>query len=250
MPEQGSGAHDLVVIGASAGGVETLRRVVAGLPEGLEAAVCVVVHIAPAGPSALAHILTRAGPLDCDQATDGDALTRGKILVARPDRHLVVEDGRVRLTMGPRQNGHRPAVDALFRSAASERGDRVVGVVLSGNRDDGSAGLAAIKAAGGAAIVQDPDDALYRGMPANAIASVTVDAVVPSDEIARAIANMVERNDPPPIDPVDPESLAEDEAASAGAAMWSAIRALRERGDLLDRLATECHAHGQRSATG
>lgn len=119
-------------------------------------------------------------------------------MVAPPDHHLVVEDGHVRLTVGPRENGHRPAIDVLFRTAATALDRRVVGVVLSGTRDDGSAGLAVIKAAGGGTIVQDPVDAEYGGMPASAIANVAVDAIVPSDRIASTIASMVNGTDLPP----------------------------------------------------
>lgn len=191
MSGDGTGRHDLVVIGASAGGVETLRRVVADLPADLGAAVCIVLHIAPEGPSALASILRRAGQLPCAPARDGERLEPGHIVVAPPDHHLVVENRHVRLTTGPRENGHRPAVDVLFRSAAATGDGRVVGVVLSGNRDDGAAGLAAIKANGGAAIVQDPTEALYAGMPASALAHVAVDAVVPSEQVASTVAAMV-----------------------------------------------------------
>jgi two-component system, chemotaxis family, protein-glutamate methylesterase/glutaminase len=193
--------RDLVVIGASAGGVETLRRVVSGLPGDLPAAVCIVLHIAPGSPSALARILERAGALPCRAASDGEPLRPGQILVAPPDHHLVIEDGRARLTVGPRENGHRPAVDVLFRSAANARHTRVIGVVLSGTRDDGSAGLAVIKSSGGAAIVQDPEDALYPGMPSNALAHVSVDAVVPSEQIAQTISSMVNGQDLPDTQP-------------------------------------------------
>jgi two-component system chemotaxis response regulator CheB len=206
-PIRAEARHDLVVIGASAGGVETLRRVVADLPTDLPAAFCVVVHIAPGSPSALAKILSRGGPLPCRPAQDGATLRPGEILVAPPDRHLEVEDGHVRLTVGPRENGHRPAVDTLFRSASRAFDGRVIGVVLSGTRDDGSAGLAVIKSRGGGAIVQDPQEALYGGMPASALANVRVDAVVPSEQIAETVAAMVRGQDlPPGVGPHGPET--------------------------------------------
>jgi len=196
------------VIGASAGGVETLRRVVAGLPSDLPAAVCVVVHIAPTSPSALASILSRSGLLPCYPAADGQELRPAEILVAPPDRHLEIEDRRVRLTTGPRENGHRPSVDVLFRTASAAFQGRVIGVVLSGTRDDGTAGLAVIKAGGGAAIVQDPDEALYAGMPASALASVDVDAVVPSELVARTVVAMVRGEELPAG--ADPHQAVED----------------------------------------
>jgi two-component system chemotaxis response regulator CheB len=172
--------------------------VVAGLPADLQAAVCIVLHIAPGSPSALGPILQRAGRLPCRAADDGEALQAGQILVAPPDRHLIVENGRVKLTLAARENGHRPAVDALFRSAAQARGGRVIGVILSGTRDDGAAGLALIKACGGAAVVQDPKEAVYAGMPTNAIANVAVDAVVPSELIASTVVTMVNGGELPP----------------------------------------------------
>lgn len=191
MAYEKAGTRDLVVIGASAGGVQTLKRVVATLPKDLQAAVCIVLHIAPGSHSALANILERAGPLPCRPARDGDYLRLGRILVAPPDRHLMIEGDRARLTVGPRENGHRPAVDVLFRSASAARHGRVVGVVLSGTRDDGTAGLAAIKANGGATVAQDPEEALYPGMPASALAHVVVDAVAPSEQIAGVVEAMV-----------------------------------------------------------
>lgn len=196
--EEFDGPRDLVVIGASAGGVEVLTRVARGLPADLRAAICIVLHVAPGSPSMLAHILGRAGPLPCRSARDGERLRQGVIFVAPPDHHLMIEDGHVRVTSGPRENGHRPAIDVLFRSAAAAFGGRVVGVVLSGTRDDGSAGLAVIKASGGATIVQDPKEAMYSGMPASAIANVAVDAIVPSELVASTIAAMV-RGEAPPL---------------------------------------------------
>jgi two-component system, chemotaxis family, protein-glutamate methylesterase/glutaminase len=159
------------------------------------AAICIVLHIAPQSPSVLAGILQRAGTPPCRPASDGEPPCLGEVLVAPPDRHLVIDDSCVRLTIGPRENNHRPAVDALFRSAAFARGRRVIRIVLSGMRDDGTAGLAMIKARGGATIVQDPTEALYPGMPSSALEHVAVDAVVPSAAIADAIAAMVNRQD-------------------------------------------------------
>ncbi|MBV9942727.1 MAG: chemotaxis protein CheB [Solirubrobacterales bacterium] len=196
--EHADGRRDLVVIGASAGGVETLIQVARDLPTDLRAAVCIVLHIAPGSPSMLGRILSRAGRLPCRSARDGDRLRDGEILVGTPDHHLAIEESHVRLTVGPRENGHRPAIDVLFRSAARAFDSRVVGVVLSGTRDDGAAGLAVIKANGGATIVQDPHDAMYPGMPASAIANVAVDAIVPSTLVASTIAAMVKGDDPPP----------------------------------------------------
>ena len=202
MPDEGEPRRDLVVIGASAGGVETLRLVVAGLPPDLRAAICIVLHIAPRSPSALGGILQRAGPLPCRPARDGDVLEPGRILVAPPDHHLVVEDRHVRLTVGPRENGHRPGIDVLFRSAAQAGDGRVIGVVLSGTRDDGTAGLAEIKSHGGVAVVQDPDDALYDGMPVSALAHVAVDAVVPAAQVAAVVTDMVNgASSPTPPEP-------------------------------------------------
>ena len=198
MVDEAGSQRDLVVIGASAGGLEVLQRLVADLPADLPAAICVVLHISPDSPSALAPILQRAGPFPCGPAHDGAPLRNGEILVAPPDRHMVVVDGHVELTHGPRENGHRPAVDPLFRSAAEARGRRVVGVVLSGMRDDGTAGLLVVKASGGAAVVQDPDDALYPGMPSSALASGAADAVAPAALIGQVVAAMVTAGDLPP----------------------------------------------------
>ena len=147
--------HDIVVIGASAGGVETLQRLVAALPAGLPLAFLVVLHIAPHG-SHLPEILTRAGSYEAAHPQDGDPLPFGRIVVAPPDMHLLLENGVIRLGRGDRYEGARPAIDPLFESAAAEFGPRVVGIVLSGGLHDGAAGLAAVKAHGGVAVVQDP----------------------------------------------------------------------------------------------
>lgn len=181
----------VVVIGASAGGVEALRRVFAGVPETFAGAICVVLHVRAHAPSVLPAILTRAGHLAVRHAQDGDPLEPGAVVVGPPDYHLLVEEGRVRLWKGPHENRQRPAVDALFRSAAAAYGSATVGVVLSGALDDGAAGLGAIKAAGGVAIVQSPGDAAVPDMPRNALEFVAVDYAVPADDIGPLLARLV-----------------------------------------------------------
>src|SRR3954468_12891678 len=181
--------HDIVVIGASAGGVEALSALVAELPRSLRAAVFVVLHVSR-GRSVLPEILTRAGRLPAAHPADGDRLEYGRIYVARPDHHLTLEEGVIRVVHGPTENGYRPAVDPLFRSAARVYGPRVIGVILTGALDDGTAGLAAVKEAGGVAIVQDPDEAFASSMPRSARAFVAVDHVLPVREIGVLIAGL------------------------------------------------------------
>lgn len=179
--------RDVIVIGASAGGVEATSEIVRALPADFAGAVFIVVHIAPTATSLLPAILTRRGALPARHPRDGDPIEPGAIYVAPPNRHLMIERGRIRVVHGPMENGTRPAVDPLFRSAATAYGARVVGVVLSGNLDDGTAGLLAIKRCGGIAIVQDPDDALFPGMPQSAVEHVPVDQILPLAAIPGAI---------------------------------------------------------------
>lgn len=182
--------HDIIVIGASAGGVEALTNVARTLPRDLPAAVFVVLHIPPQGPSLLADILDRAGPLPAVQGADGASIERGRIYVAPPDHHLLIERGSIQVVRGPRENRHRPAIDPLFRSAAHAYGPRVIGVILTGSLDDGTAGLLAVKRRGGVAVIQDPDEALYAGMPRSAAENVPIDYRLRLAEIGPALARL------------------------------------------------------------
>jgi two-component system, chemotaxis family, protein-glutamate methylesterase/glutaminase len=183
----GLAKRDIVVVGASAGGVEALRLLVAGLPADLPAAVFVVLHMPRSAPSALPAILNRPGPLTATAAVDGEKPVHGRIYVAGADHHLLIIDGRIRLSRGPSENGHRPAIDPLFRSAARAYGPRVIGVVLSGSRDDGAAGLESIVGHGGVAVVQEPADALHPSMPNSALERVNAEHVVPAAKMGALI---------------------------------------------------------------
>ena len=182
--------RDIVVIGASSGGVRALRELVAGFPPELPASLFVVLHVSPEGPSFLPDILSAAGPLPAAHAENGDAIDTGRIYVAPPDMHLLLEHGRVRVVHGPKENRHRPAIDPLFRSAALAYGPRVVGVVLSGILDDGSAGLAAIHSQGGTTIVQDPAEAVFSQMPRSALKRLEVDHCLRLPAIAALITRL------------------------------------------------------------
>lgn len=175
--------RDIIVVGASAGGVEALKILVSLIPADIPAAIFVVLHVPPKGTSILPQILTRSGRLPAHHAIDGETIRPGRIYVAPPDVHLMVHDGAIQLARGPKENGHRPSVDVLFRSATRVYGPRVAGVILSGALDDGSAGLLAVKRRGGVAVVQDPADALYPAMPLNALGTVEVDHTLPVAEM-------------------------------------------------------------------
>jgi two-component system, chemotaxis family, protein-glutamate methylesterase/glutaminase len=181
----------LVVIGASAGGIDALRELVASLPAEFPAPIAVVLHTSPHSPGVLHDILMRSGPLPAVSPRSGERLRPGRIYVAPPDFHLLIEPGVVRLTKGPRENRFRPAIDPLFRSAAQVYGPNAIGVILTGSLGDGTAGLWAIKRLGGMAVVQDPEDALFPSMPQNAIRHVQADYVVPLHEIATLLVSLV-----------------------------------------------------------
>lgn len=210
----------VVVVGASAGGVGTLLELTQGLPGDFAGAVCIVLHSAPEAPARLPLVLSRRSRLPVAHAVDGEAIGAGRVYVAPPDRHLIVRPGHLHLSRGPRENGTRPAIDPLFRSAAASYGARSVGVVLTGTLDDGTAGLLAIEQAGGATLVQDPEDAAFPDMPRNALAYVRVTRVLPVADIPAALAELAAAAEAAPDgastsagaeflpEPIPPESIA------------------------------------------
>lgn len=210
----------LAVVGASAGGVEALKAFAAALPAGLACPVVVVLHVSSSGTSVLPAILDRTGTLPALPAADGQVLQAGCLYVAPPGCHVLVTAEGLRLSSGPRENGHRPAVDPAMRTAAQVHGSRTVGIVLSGTRDDGTAGVAAIKAAGGRVLVQDPREALYPGMPESALAHVAADAVLPVVELAGWLAEAAGgtpiQEDPEPMPEADQTTFQGDGPSDGG----------------------------------
>lgn len=183
--------RNIIVIGASAGGIEALTKLLALLPADFAAAIFVVIHSSPDSPGMLPRMLGRAGTLEAEYAKDGAAILPGRVYVAPADRHLLLEHGRMRLTHGPKENRFRPAVDPLFRSAAYAYGSEVIGIILSGSLDDGTAGLWAIKDRGGLAVVQEPDEAAYPSMPLHALQYVRVDYRLTIAEMGNLLPHLV-----------------------------------------------------------
>ena len=188
--------RDIVVIGASAGGFDVLKKIISDLPTDIDAAIFIVWHIAPDVRGVLPSVLNQLHTLPAAHAIDYEPIKRGRIYVAPPDHHLVVEGNQMRITRGPKENRFRPAIDPLFRSAAYAFGPRVIGVVLSGALDDGSAGLWSVKEHGGIAIVQDPREAEMPSMPENAIRASNPDYILPSDKLGETIAQLVREEVP------------------------------------------------------
>ncbi|MHB1123892.1 MAG: chemotaxis protein CheB [Ramlibacter sp.] len=203
-----------IVIGASSGGVSALLELASGLPRDLPAVVGVVLHVG-GQPSILPDLLSARGPLPALHPEHGQALRAGTIYVAPPDQHLLFTADSVRLSRGPRENHARPAIDPLFRAAALHWRERAIGVVLTGELDDGTAGLQAIKDCGGTAVVQDPADALQPSMPASALANVAVDRCLPLAAMAQELTRLV-GHEPAPSASFPPQRLAQEQAIFEG----------------------------------
>src|SRR5258708_19998186 len=183
--------RDIVVIGASRGGVEAIRGIVAALPPNLQSTLLIVLQISPTHASLFRAVFSRAGPVPGEQGRNGTGVERGRIYVAPPDHHMTVGPiGFIRLDQGPKEHHTRPAADPLFRSAASIYGSRVMGIILTGGGSDGTKGLIAVEQAGGLAIVQDPGDARDPGMPMSALLRDNPDLCLPLSEIPGVIIRL------------------------------------------------------------
>ena len=230
---------DIIVIGASAGGLKVFEIIVSQLPSNLPAAVFILWHISPDYPSLLPEILAKSTPLRVKHASGKEPIRPGHIYVAPPDHHMLVEWGNVRLSRGPKENRFRPAIDVLFRSAAHSYGQRVIGVVLSGSLDDGAAGLFAIKERGGIAVVQDPYDALHSSMPKAALKAVEVDYCVPSIEIGALLGHLV--NKAIPLQEVNPVSEKMDVEVGIAREDNGLDMGIMKLGELSPYTCPECH---------
>ena len=228
--------RDIVTIGGSTGALQVLDQVLAGLPGDLPASLFIVLHTGATSAGALSQILDRAGPLPCQTAVDGARFAPGHAYVAPPDRHLLLDDGRIALRRGPRENLSRPAIDPLFRSAAVGFGARVIGILLSGTLYDGASGLRAIKRCGGAAVVQDPADAFGSEMPQHAIDHVEIDHSVTAAEIAGLLARLVA--EPAGASPAVPEDIRLE--ARIGAGELAGIATETRLGRLAPQSCPEC----------
>jgi len=227
--------HDIVVIGASAGGVRALQKIVAELPPQFPAAVAIVLHTG-AHRSQLPRLLSAAGPNPCVHATEGTIVRHGCLLIAPPDHHLLFRGESVHLTRGPKEHYSRPAIDPLFRSAAIEYGSRVIGVILTGRLDDGTAGLQAIHQNGGLTVVQDPRSAQAPSMPRSALDNVVVDVCVPLERIASTLTSLVQQIAPPLR--ACPTELLKEHAVATGEV--NALHQLQQIGTLVPMVCPEC----------
>lgn len=206
-------AKDIIVIGASAGGVDALQRLCGQLPADFSGSIFIAQHLSPSARSVLPQLLDRVGPLHALSPADGQEIEPGRIYVAAPDHHMLLRAGRVLMRRGPCENRTRPAVNALFRSAAVHYGARTVGVVLTGLLDDGTEGLIAIKGTGGTSVIQDPADAEWPSMPRNALMRDHVDHALALDQLAPLLSRLV-REEAGPTIPLPEEYMTEDRIAA------------------------------------
>lgn len=200
------GKRDIIVIGASAGGVNALIEFVKSLPENFDASIFIVLHLHPSTPSSLPQILNRFGHVNAGHAEDGEKIKARRIYVAPPDHHLLIENDRILVRKGPKENRFRPSVDVLFRSAAYNYGPRVIGIVLSGMLNDGTSGMWSVKHMGGLCIIQDPDEALYESMPENVLREVDVDYSLSVSQMGTLLQELIHEN-APKMHEITPEQM-------------------------------------------
>lgn len=231
---------DIVVVGASMGGVEAFKTLVAGLPADFQASIFLVWHMPAHVEGLLPRLLSEVTSIPVAHAEDGERIEPNRIYVARPDHHLLVDNSRVHLTRGPKENRFRPAIDPLFRSAAYAFGTRVVGVVLSGALDDGTAGLWSIKRCGGTALVQDPADAAMPSMPKNAIREVPIDYIVPVSEMPALLTTLCAEpaGESPQLTPREEELLSAEIRVATGQRSFDAY--MPPFGDLSTLTCPDC----------
>jgi two-component system, chemotaxis family, protein-glutamate methylesterase/glutaminase len=230
--------RDIIVIGGSAGALEALKTIVSELPPDIDAAIFVVLHSSPTAPSRLAQILQGCTTLPVRQAEDGKRIERRTIVVARPDYHLLVERDKIRITRGPRENRHRPAIDALFRSAAYSHAGRVIAAVLTGALDDGTAGLWAVRDRDGVAVVQDPDEALFPSMPLSALRYVGADHVVRIAQMGSLFERLTLQTIETKDKPVSKELEVEIQISKEGRGLQAGVMNL---GEITPYTCPECH---------
>lgn len=231
--------RDIIVIGTSTGGLAALRELVRELPRDLPAAVFIVQHIDPLTPSVLPALLAQSGQLEVAHAMDNEEIRNSRVYVAPPDNHLMIADGRVRLSQGPKENLTRPAIDPLFRSAALAFGGRVVGVLLTGELDDGTAGLWSIKDRGGITVVQDPREAEYPSMPQSAVKHVPIDYCLPLGEIGPLLVRLANEPAPKEKSETTAENLELENTIALNA--LEAFRLVEKLGKLTPFTCPDCH---------
>ncbi len=231
--------HKIIVIGASTGGFEAFKTIVKDLPADINASIFIVWHMSPNVRGILPQVLNRVNTIYAAHAFDEEEIKPNRIYIAPPDHHLIIEEGRVRVSRGPKENRFRPAIDPLFRSAAYVYNNRVIGVVLSGALDDGTAGLWAVKQYGGIAIVQDPADAEVPSMPANAMREVQVDYCVPVADLTELLVRLSKQKSPKNLQAMkDEKTKTEIQIATGEDALEKGVMDL---GELTPFACPECH---------
>lgn len=229
--------RNLIVIGASAGGIKAIGKIMENLPETMDAAIMIVLHMSiKSNPKTISEIFQKKTALECVVATDGAEIERGKIYLAPPDHHLMVSGSVMHLNRGAKENKHRPSINVLFRSAAVHFGNKTIGIVLTGMLDDGTSGMSAIKTCGGLCAIQDPLEAEYGDMPRNVLNKVAVDHIASLEEIPIIVEEILSKPLPPKI--AVPEELRIE--ADLNEKMMSDIERLKKISERSDFACPEC----------